>query len=161
MRSDELLNWHRENILAEVPTGQVISHKMVPSIEREHVEHERVAPSGFIPEDVPLYESLIYLLNYYEFIATGIHKGIIDRDLIELTVGSVICKFYEKVEPFVDSRIEASIRKIRQKQTASSGDPSNHIYSDLKKLMEEWREQDMWFVTPEAERRNRHGSDSG
>ncbi|WP_306253568.1 DUF4760 domain-containing protein [Parvularcula sp. IMCC14364] len=92
MRENTVFLQHRDNLLQRYPQGQRIKLTDIEGLLSER--NDNFSSS--------LYESVRYLLNYYEFISYGIRKGDLDSTLMEQTVGDIMIRFREKVRPIYE-----------------------------------------------------------
>lgn len=44
----------------------------------------------------------VYLLNYFEFIASGVLRGDLDADVVRQNVRGLLCHYHDKCQPFID-----------------------------------------------------------
>ncbi|MEN3277561.1 MAG: hypothetical protein V7631_3351 [Massilia sp.] len=49
------------------------------------------------------YEAVNYVLNYFEFLATGIRHGDLDRKMLSHTLRGNVIRLYEKLRPYIES----------------------------------------------------------
>lgn len=45
--------------------------------------------------------SVTYLLNYFEFIASGVLRGDLDQEIVRQNLRGVVCFYYDKCEPYI------------------------------------------------------------
>lgn len=148
-RSDHTLNWHRANLHSVLPPGVRMDPKTHHKIRSQKERFKYKPHTGPLPDRAPVHDSILFLLNYYEFVATGIRTGVINQKIIELTMGNIIYQFVAKVRPLMDEQIEKNKEDLRNQARARGEDdppPDDHVYSDLKNLIEKWREGKVWFA---------------
>ncbi len=52
-------------------------------------------------EDRKVSSSVTYLLNYYEFISSGVLRGDLDQRIVRENLKSIICYYYDRCEPYI------------------------------------------------------------
>jgi hypothetical protein len=67
-----------------------------PRVTRNVIRANRL--SGVV-DKVKSAEAVVYLLNYFEFIASGVLRGDLDKKVVRQNVKGVICYYYDKCEP--------------------------------------------------------------
>ncbi len=148
-RSDKTLNWHRSNLYSILPPEQTMNHRDMIKICSQKNRFKYRSQRGGDPDKAPVYDSIVYILNYYEFIATGIHAGVIDRKIVEKTIGPIIYRYTKKVRLMMDKLIEENKKSLVEREKEQGNDtfePKDYTYSDLEKLINEWIEQGVWFA---------------
>lgn len=72
--------------------------------EDERISSERLKELKISGEDGrKATASVSYLLNYFEFIASGVLKGDLDRTIVRDNIRGVICYYYDRCEPHIQS----------------------------------------------------------
>jgi hypothetical protein len=77
-------------------------------------------------------DSVRWILNYYEFIAAGIHHGDLDEALMQDCMLTQLCRFFKKSEDY--------IRQSRGEDAAGKPDPrSARVMKSLIALQPRWQ----------------------
>ncbi len=95
---------------------QYVNPENAPSLQKEEWERKR--------------ETIIRSINYFEMIAIGVIKGILDAEIIEAGFRSMILQFHEETEPFIKkmqekhekagSEFEKLVKRLKNENTRSA-----------------------------------------
>ena len=99
------------------------------SLADRHTPPEAAPPRGYNVEKgvVPVFESLRYLLNYYEFICAGIALGDLDERLIRQTMRGIFVNFHDFTHLLIEEHI------------ANNGQRNELIYCHYRQLVARFR----------------------
>ena len=93
--ADMMANWKREVALDETAKWRQDQAEIDPTLAPQAAVSIRSA-----------YQSVIYVLNYYEFIAVGVRSGALDAHIVLRTVSPHMRSYYEKFEPWIEAERE-------------------------------------------------------
>ena len=99
MRNSAEFQRHRLNVSTRFPIGKPVTQGDVASLKQE-----RADPSAYKDNKIPVMDSIVYLLNYYEFISVGVRTLDLDEHMIELTLRSILVTYFAHVSPIIDDR---------------------------------------------------------
>lgn len=118
IRESAVFDRHRLRILKQYPPWANVSKDEVDALlsaSRDSSLYDD--KSG----EEPLYNSIAFIANYYEFLASGVRQGDLDFDLLNETYGSIILRFYEKFRPLL----------LEKQQLDQRGRPTTRIFNNL------------------------------
>jgi hypothetical protein len=102
MRHSELFNRHRFNVFyhypgqIDIPPADVAGLFAARDIQANYgVDH-----TG--KDKYPVIESIIFLANFYEFLAAAIDEGDLDEALLRKSIRGVAIRYYQKVRPVLE-----------------------------------------------------------
>lgn len=130
MRQNELWNRHRTNLFAHFPYGTAISESDVSELlaARTEKENYKLLPDG--KQVFPVIESIYFICNYNEFLASAVRQGDIDSELLRQSLEGVIKGLYVKCEPILEAEMKLD----------GKGRPTATTYSNYWWLVKEhWK----------------------
>lgn len=118
IRESVVFDRHRLRILKHYPPWSNVSDEEVEPLLKESQDASLYDDKS---GEEPLYNSIAFVANYYEFLASGVRQGDLDFDLLNETYGSIILRFYEKCRPL-----------LRHKQQLDQkGRPTTRVFNNL------------------------------
>lgn len=104
MRQNEIFNRHRTHLFSKYPQGSKIPNGDVAQLiaERTIAGNYELFPDG--KQRFPMAESIIFIINYYEFLANGIRQGDLDDDLLRESLQGIALDIYDKCEAYINKR---------------------------------------------------------
>jgi hypothetical protein len=112
MRTSQAMIQNVEKVLKIFPIGQ--------PVPRDYVESK--------PWNDPVIMAAIYILNYLEFLAVGIHHGDLDHDLVKSYLRTLLCGYCVKFDSVINRAIQQDGRGA-----------NSTIYIHLRVLHNAWR----------------------
>lgn len=112
MRQSDMFNKHMNNLLNSYPP-----ETNIPPTDLDTLIKESKQAQSYIGGTWPVLLSIKYIANYYEFLAAAVKQGDMDKNLLEDTIGGIMSKFYEKVKPIIDDKLELD----------ENGEPTNPL----------------------------------
>ena len=91
MRQSDLFNKYRIRILDKFPDSVAITADDIEEILEQHKLRTKCG------EDSTIMDAITYTANYYEFIASGIRRGDLDKEMVRLTHRGIIINFFGKI----------------------------------------------------------------
>ncbi|KJE36651.1 hypothetical protein UF64_02935 [Thalassospira sp. HJ] len=102
MRHSEIFNKHRINIFSRYPHTHQIPDQDVSQIMDERLNKDNYSIGDDCDKiKFPLAESIIYVCNYYEFLASAIKEGDLDDALMRETLEDVFKSTYNKLSRII------------------------------------------------------------
>ena len=100
MRQSELFSTHKHNIFKTYPSSQVIPKEDIAGIKEACKD-----PAAYITQEgkpvYPLGESVKYVCNYYEFLASALREGDLDEALLKSSIESHFRAVFENFIHFI------------------------------------------------------------
>jgi Domain of unknown function (DUF4760) len=123
MRQNELFQLHSASVLNRFPFGTVLTPEAVNEMRQERDKW------NYFPKDdgnvsYPTWESIVWLANYYEFIAIGIRNSNLDEELFKDSIRMIVVRFHDKVKALIDY--------VQQQE-------NERAYIHLRELVTRWR----------------------
>jgi hypothetical protein len=103
IRESPLVQEHAQNVLRKFPIGKNMRPLDLIPLKRG-MKNRR-------PWDKPVWESIRYVANYYEFLAVGVHHGDLDERMLKDSLQRVLSGFCEKTAPFIEHARRRDARK--------------------------------------------------
>lgn len=91
-------------------------NEVAPQVTEERLQELRSLGDE---ESIKTATSVTYLLNYYEFIASGVIRGDLDAEIIRDNIRGLICFYHDKCSPYIflhnrqNPRVYENLIKIR------------------------------------------------
>jgi hypothetical protein len=130
-RQSEAFNKHRTNTLARYPHKVTIPATDIPELMRAR----EIATSYGLGEGketkFPVIESIIFMANFYEFLAASIRAKDLDENLLYDTLGDIAVSYYEKVQPVI----------AHHQQPDGDGTPTTDIFTQYRWLYLRWKKR--------------------
>lgn len=130
VRESEIFSVHWRNIAAKYSVGVKVTPSELRHLIREYRQPIQPHPSTgqYLPR---IYESIGYLLNYYEFMAVGIKHGDFHEKMLKDSQRAIVVGFCEKVAPFIE--------RERRKEMRLKNTHDPEVFRELVKLYERWK----------------------
>lgn len=96
LRQSAIFEHHKNNMLKEYPSGTLISETDAKKMFAERTVENYKKNNGEL-----LIDSILYILNYYEFICAGIKSADIDRGLVNTTAKSIMINLFHKTKHII------------------------------------------------------------
>lgn len=96
MRNSAEFQKNRANISSVHPMGQPIQDDDLPELLKK-----RTDPASYADGKTAFLDSVVYILNYYEFISVGVYTDDLDENMITLTLRAIFITFHDHVEPYI------------------------------------------------------------
>ena len=123
MRQNDIFNRHRINFFSVYPRDSYIQQQDVDRLLNERVAKEKYGIDANGMLKFPVVESIFFICNYYEFLASGIRQGDLDNDLLEQSLRSITIQFYRTCRPLIDK-----IRDLDEHGKAQSDTLSHYAW---------------------------------
>jgi hypothetical protein len=102
MRQSEVFNRHRANVLSEYPGETEVRPEDVENLVRKREDPASYGITDTGKEKVSIIESILYLGNYYEFLAASMFEGDLDEYLLRRSIRGLATRYYTKVLPVLE-----------------------------------------------------------
>lgn len=113
---------HEENIKSQYPHGTDIPPNDISKLKNAHHDGSKYDTSG-AGKPPPVMDSVLFMLNFYEYLAVAILQDDLDRTMVENTLGGIIPLFCQKTK---------SVIKI-------SWQKDHENYEHLRRLVYQWK----------------------
>ena len=123
MRNSSELNMHRANIMNLIPLGSSVGPRMLERMKAGELR-------GGDENSLSLDDSILYVLNYYEFICAGTDLDQLNERLIRNTMRSIFVRFHDMVEIY-----------IRDAITDDFGRKNDKIFEHFRAVVARFREE--------------------
>lgn len=113
---------HQDNIRAHYPVGVDIPPSHLSKLKDDSHDGSKYDTSG-VDKFPPVMTSLIFMLNFYEYLAVATLQDDLDRTLVENTLGGIIPLFCQKAKPVIKN----------------SWQEDHENYEHLRRLVYQWK----------------------
>jgi hypothetical protein len=87
---------HRINVFSKFPMGAAVKETDLAALKRE-----RGDPASYGSDKNATLDSMIYILNYFEFISIGVKTEDLDGTMIELSLRGIFVNWYNHLLPVI------------------------------------------------------------
>jgi hypothetical protein len=87
---------HRVNVFSQFPMGTAVKDSDLVKLQED-----RANPASYGADKTPIMDSMIYILNYFEFISIGVKTEDLDGTMIELSLRAIFVNWHNHLLPVI------------------------------------------------------------
>lgn len=128
MRQSEIFRRHQVHLATHYPAGANLTPADVQPLLDSRKNKASYALDAAGGVTFPVADSILFLANFYEFLAAAVAQGDLDEALLKESIGNIATNFYHKIEPLL-----AHLQELDE-----DGKPTKPVYNYYWELRRRW-----------------------